>query len=364
MTEVNLLPDNLRGKEKKEKKSKKGSSVSDIKFSLPKSEKKNKKLKKSFFSGFFNRKKKLKNKKVNKTENVIKSPSILTSETSVKVEKSKIKKKFKKKVFKPQKTKKSFLKSIFEPKVKKKKNLLKTTKQDLPVLSSLVEKKHSIPKIKKIKEKEKLVKMDKFLSANLMPEDTLAKAEANLSKRLIISTGMIILSVLLIITGYMGLTWYQMELNKNINTLGEQISLLDAQIIDYEKGEYKLLETQEKLKHIRGLLDNHVYWTQFFEMMEKYTINEVYYTGYQMAGSDQLFISAVGLDYESVAKQYIAFQKAENLIKDISITSAQANIGEGLYLGVNFDIQLTFYPAVFLNPLVNQKNNSLSGVYR
>ena len=110
------------------------------------------------------------------------------------------------------------------------------------------------------------------------------------------------------------------------------------------------LEMQKYLGIIQQLLDNHLYWTKFFTFLEKYTISDVYYANFSMAGTEKLVISAVGKDYESVAKQLVNFQKAPDFIKNVSINNASAviNYEKGKYEGVDFNIDLEFMPEIFL----------------
>jgi hypothetical protein len=163
----------------------------------------------------------------------------------------------------------------------------------------------------------------------------------------------IFIFILLVVGGYLGITWYQLKITREIEELETDIIALDRQIDRYESEKSAALELQNRLAVIRELLDSHVYWTKFFGLLEKYTIDEVYYINFSMAGSEKLIISAVGKDYESVAKQLIAFQQATDFVETVRINAAAAEIDpeEGTYTGVNFNIDLEFLPGVFLEPI-------------
>lgn len=201
--------------------------------------------------------------------------------------------------------------------------------------------------------KEDLNSREGRLDVNLIPEELAKKPEIKLSKKLFISGLIIFISILLIVGGYLGISYYQFKITEQIEELEVKIANLNKQIAQYEEGKSAALALQQRLETLRQLLDNHVYWTQFFDLLEKYTISEVYYTNFSMAGKDKLSISAVGKDYNSVAKQLLVFQNAVDFVANVRIdaASAEVNQDEGGYAGVSFSINLEFLPGVFLKPI-------------
>jgi type II secretory pathway pseudopilin PulG len=191
-----------------------------------------------------------------------------------------------------------------------------------------------------------------ILDINLIPVELAKHPEIEFPKKLFQSGLILALVILLVIGSYLGITWYQFRITKQIQKLENQIADLDQQIKGLEADKSAVLTLQNRLKLVRQLLDNHVYWTKFFALLEKYTISEVYYTNFSMTGREQLVISAKGRDYQSVAKQLMAFQQASDFVKNVRIDSAAAEIdsADGTYLGVNFNINLEFLPGVFLRP--------------
>jgi len=107
------------------------------------------------------------------------------------------------------------------------------------------------------------------------------------------------------------------------------------------------------LNLVRGLLDKHVYWSQFFASLEQHTSKEVFFTNFSMSGTESVILTAVGQDYVSVAEQLVAFQEATDFIRSVRINSGSAIIDQevGDYAGVDFTANLDFVPGVFLNPI-------------
>ncbi|OGY42858.1 MAG: hypothetical protein A2729_03010 [Candidatus Buchananbacteria bacterium RIFCSPHIGHO2_01_FULL_39_14] len=188
-----------------------------------------------------------------------------------------------------------------------------------------------------------------FVDINLMPAELAKHPELELSRKLT-QTGLIFGgAILLVIVIYLGITWYQLVIARKIQKLEAEITRLDTQIASRKIEQDAALDLAKRLEMVKQMLDNHVYWTKFFEMLERYTIDEVYYTNFAMAGHDKLIIAAVAKDYQSVAKQLVAFKQAKDFIQDVRIDAAQAQIdASGFYQGVSFNINLEFLPEVFI----------------
>lgn len=209
-------------------------------------------------------------------------------------------------------------------------------------------------KLKLAKERIEEIEEEKKagLWVNLIPKELAKEQELALPKNLLISGLIIFLFILLIGVVYLGITWYQIGINNQIQQLENEIKDINEKIAGYETVKLAALDLQKRLKLIRGLLDKHIYWTAFFDKLEKYTIKEVYYTDFSMAGTEKLVLSAVGKDYQSVAKQLVVFQQADDFVAKVEIDSASAEVDKkGNYVQVNFNINLTFLPDIFLKPI-------------
>ena len=192
----------------------------------------------------------------------------------------------------------------------------------------------------------------RVLNVDLIPAEMSHYPELELSKKLVVN-GLVLLAVILVIgAAYLGITWYQLKVNNELKTVETEITQLKMQISVYENQKEAAVVMQKKLELVRGLLNQHLYWTKFFDRLEKYTINEVYYTNFSMAGTDNLVLSAVGKDYESVAKQLMVFENASDFVTEVKIDAASADLDEdGEYIQVNFNINLVLAPAVFKEPI-------------
>ncbi len=254
-----------------------------------------------------------------------------------------------------------------KPEIDKKNLMERKEKEVLPRPQVISEKKHEEKKEKWFKKKQVKsqeilqnkdvnvpTKKEKsvYLDINLIPEDLGKMPERRFPEKIIL-TGIILAGLLLVIVfSYLGLTWYQIIVTRQIQDVKDDIIVIDGQIETYKDDEKSAKELQARLLLIQDLLDRHIYWTKFFSLLEKYTIDEVYYTNFSMSGRDRLVISAVGKDYGSAAKQLLVFSQATDFVKDVKIDGATALAEKtGEYAGVTFSVNLEFQPGVFLKPI-------------
>ncbi|MFC1613357.1 hypothetical protein ACFL23_03430, partial [Patescibacteria group bacterium] len=90
------------------------------------------------------------------------------------------------------------------------------------------------------------------------------------------------------------------------------------------------------------------YWTNFFELLEEYTISEIYYTMFDMDVSGQLQLSATATDYDAVADQLYIFNAFPQYFEQIVIyPMAIAENDDGVINGVKLSFSLNINPEIF-----------------
>ena len=195
----------------------------------------------------------------------------------------------------------------------------------------------------------------KTLAINLIPEEFARHPELNLSRKFLVyllALGVSAFAVL-VVGQIIGL--YQYWIGNEIRQT-EQINVqYRAQIDDYQATLTEAQALQQELLTMQQLLGAHRYWTRVFDALQKVTIDEVYFTSFSSASDGSLELSAHGRDYESVARQLVAFQQATDVIATVSITGASAildqdtcQVGE-----VGFAASLRLRPEVFFIPLTS-----------
>lgn len=186
------------------------------------------------------------------------------------------------------------------------------------------------------------------LDVNLIPEGLANQEEQNFLKRLVRSGGLVALTLAVVGLAYLGIIWYKVTVNRQVDGVTAEVNQLEGTIAAIQADTERAGSLQQRLDLVSGLLDRHQYWTELFAILEAHTIDDVYYTNFSMAGTEKVVLTAVGKDYQSVARQLVAFQQASDAITGVEINSALANLDDaGNYQDVNFTINLTLNPDVF-----------------
>jgi Tfp pilus assembly protein PilN len=105
----------------------------------------------------------------------------------------------------------------------------------------------------------------------------------------------------------------------------QMISEVDKKILAFSKLNKDISVLGQEIQLVQDTLNKHIYWTNFFALLEKYTVSDVYYSGLAMGTNGGLTLSATTKSYDSVAKQLKIFESADaaEFVTDASITSAR-----------------------------------------
>ncbi|MBI2644880.1 hypothetical protein HYW94_01740 [Candidatus Uhrbacteria bacterium] len=195
--------------------------------------------------------------------------------------------------------------------------------------------------------KGKRASVDK-VGLNLITQDTLDRMFQRIERKditqLIVSFA---ISVILGSAAWGAVYLYGGKAREAIQDVRIARAAVEEQIMSIEKNKTALLAYQTKLTAFNNLFKNHLYWTQFFEELEKHTLPNVAYDSISISTNYVTSLSAHTTDYASVAKQLIAFQDASSFVTNVEITSANAVLSPtGVSTGVNFSVRLEIDPAV------------------
>jgi hypothetical protein len=192
------------------------------------------------------------------------------------------------------------------------------------------------------KEKEKIVESytPTGLEVTLLPEE-IPITKRMIQERIFIFLAVIAFSSLLIFLSWAYCTWHIESAKNEIDQIKTELLTLDVQIknLDPKVEEIKVLE--KKATKITNLLNNHIYWTNFFDLLEKYTIPEVYYGDFNGSFGENITLPAVGKDLISVAKQIVAFSNAP-FVKNVNVSNLTGGVK-----GVSFNLNLILDPNLF-----------------
>ncbi len=157
---------------------------------------------------------------------------------------------------------------------------------------------------------------------------------------------------------YAGLIfWQTQKISRNSMYVGEIAELRQKQI-EAERGIEDIITFQKKLKIAQDLLDKHIYWTNFFEFLEKNTLRDVYYSGISGNTDGVYTFDAKGNDFSSITEQVKVFRN-NSYVKEVSVNAG--NISSSYKKieddngqlpknsKVGFNINLVLDKAIFFN---------------
>ncbi len=245
------------------------------------------------------------------------------------------------------------------------------SKEKVEIASSLVEenkeeeprkKIKSVDESKKIFEKrenkeEKKIENNKtigtdWVASNVL-ETNLIKGKAviffNWQKNVI--SLLIFSTVIVCLLGaiYLGLRLWDRSQIKTSNSLTIKINEINQDIKETEISLEEVLIFKEKLGFVTALLDQHIYWTNFFDFLEENTLIGVYYSNFSGDNKGSYNLTANTSDYSFIAAQVKQFLAQEKVI-DASVDQA-ALLFDDKESGLNkvdFKLKLVVSPSIFI----------------
>ena len=231
-----------------------------------------------------------------------------------------------------------------------KKEVIKKEPPKPPVKMSAKAKYHVAPKTEKSK-----------LDINLIPEELLFKKYPRSRQQTISIILAVVIPALVVAGAYFLIDQQERSIDKKISQLTEdQNKLLDF-ISGFKSIQQKNINLQDKLLAINRLLDKHIYWTKFFSLLQRYTLDDVHYTEFTADTSGEFMLPAVASiasgqsveeqvanSYRQAANQIAAFKRAADFVSQIKVNNLEIVADERSGIkGVKFEINLALTDGVF-----------------
>lgn len=109
------------------------------------------------------------------------------------------------------------------------------------------------------------------------------------------------------------LVWESNKLNEN-QDIFDNLASVNEEINKVEVVANEILGFNDKLVLVDFILDNHIYWTNFFSFLEEYTIVNVYYEGFSGDIGGQYSLPSVARDFRDVYLQIKLMQQYEQVM--------------------------------------------------
>ncbi len=147
---------------------------------------------------------------------------------------------------------------------------------------------------------------------------------------------------------YGGLDLWQKQKEEEIQTIVQKFIGLNQQIRKADQGVDEILAWQKKLGLVSDLLDNHIYWTNFFKFLEDNTLIDVYFPGGFSGNTGGNYnLSAVGVNYNTIHQQVKTLKIIDQVVKVSVMSGNFVPTGEDGQSSINFNLELSVDPEIF-----------------
>jgi len=160
------------------------------------------------------------------------------------------------------------------------------------------------------------------LGVSLMPRQTMVISRVVHSRLLFLIVAILTILILFFISRLYG-NWYFNKLEYQTEYLKREIVLLEAQTKPFLENRDNVSALTDKATEVKKILDNHIYWTNFFDFLEIYTIPNVYFGDFSAQSGERVQMIATSRDLMSLAQQIVAFDNAEDFIQESNVSNIQ-----------------------------------------
>ncbi|MFW0862607.1 MAG: PilN domain-containing protein [Candidatus Komeilibacteria bacterium] len=219
-------------------------------------------------------------------------------------------------------------------------------KEDIkePIIQEVKVKKEKLKKepiLKKKLEEGGSEKVRKGFDVNLLPATFRFRST---NKLISMMSVWLIVTIIILVGIFTVISFYGLKVTEEGLALEVEIEELDKEIAKYSGDLNDAESWQLKLSAVDSLLRSHVYWTNFFDVLEKTTLPEVYYSGFtaSLVNSD-INLASYAKSFTTVAEQLIAYERFPEIFGGFSV--AEASLDEGI--GISYNALVNLYRDVF-----------------
>ncbi len=201
-------------------------------------------------------------------------------------------------------------------------------------------------KTKKDELKKRVLQNPRILEINLVKDEI--QIDFNWSRNFSLLMVVLFITGFLVAEIYFGLDWWEQQEVASSQTLSQDISKIKAEVNKINAKTKEALVYKEKSLEVTQLLNNHIYWSNFLNWLEKNTLSTVRYSGLDGDLSGEYNFTATAKTYADASWQAKAFLN-DPMTKEVSIKTVNSSATKDApgKSSVNFNIELTVKPEIF-----------------
>lgn len=166
------------------------------------------------------------------------------------------------------------------------------------------------------------------LEISLMPEKTM------IIPRIIHSRSLLLIAAIIVIINIFSISWLYFDwhfekIKDEVEKTKREMQLVEAQSISLLDVKDEIAVLEKNANRAESILNNHIYWTKFFGLLEKYTTADVFFKDFSADTSGIIHLNSVGRDLISLAKQFVVFSQASDFVKEVNISDV-VNMPKGV----------------------------------
>lgn len=188
----------------------------------------------------------------------------------------------------------------------------------------------------------------KVLEVNLVKDEV--GIEFNWSKHLLSLFLTLFVSALLVVEIYYGLDWWQKQEEDKTSAINAELATTTQQVKNISNNSKDFSVFKDKVALTKQMADNHIYWTNFFNWLEKNTLNSVSYSDFSGDTSGSYNLGATAKTFSDISWQVKAF-KDNPMLGTVWVDSGSAGRSDSKNpvsdANVSFSIGLKVKPQIF-----------------
>ncbi|NCN99535.1 hypothetical protein GW920_00175 [Candidatus Falkowbacteria bacterium] len=186
----------------------------------------------------------------------------------------------------------------------------------------------------------------KILEVNLIKDEGQTFFDWN--KNLLVLALVIFLAGIFVVEVYFGLTWWESQEAARLEPIRISVAEANAATAKLKNQTSDALNYKDKINDFSILLNDHIYWSNFFNWLERNTLSTVQYDSFEGGLDGSYILSATAPSYADISWQVKSFLN-DSKTKKVKVLSA-SNLREkdsATPGQVKFEILLQVDPVIF-----------------
>ncbi|HNS34334.1 MAG TPA: hypothetical protein PKG83_03925, partial [bacterium] len=177
---------------------------------------------------------------------------------------------------------------------------------------------------------------------NLIPEELVSIKYYSIRWQVFIIFLAVTLPCLVIYGFYFIINGEQAKINNKINAYHQELAAMREDLSVYKEKQNQNISLQRKLLALSWVLKEKIYWSNFFNLLEKHTLDGVYYRTLAADTSGDFVLPAVADSYQTMAEQIVALEQAPDFVKTVKVDGARLmSSAKAGVVGVMFDLKIS-----------------------